>query len=150
MTHDLALTLNRATTQRKKTIAATVEGLVGLRDDQLTTDEGRLCLEILRRGPQNPQEKVIHGELEELANGTVRVPALKLLIHAAAQSIRTDATAQGPQPVATPPRVPMAIPSEKVPRVPQAPVSPTAAAKRPLRPSPKQVCPPECQRLVYQ
>lgn len=92
MTHDLGLTLNPTATRQKKRIAEAIEAFVGLRDDQLTTEEGRFCLDLLRRGPQSPQEKVIYDDLEDLAQGKSRVATFKALIESALKAAREPET----------------------------------------------------------
>ena len=130
MTHDLALTLNPASTRRKKEIADAIEALVGLREDQLTTEEGRFCLEILRRGPQSAEENVIAAELANLREGKLQIATFRLLVRSALE--------------------PRPIPEAEPPRTHPEPAA-TIRPKRPAKAAPtdfvRQPC-PACGRAL--
>ena len=91
-THDFALTLNPLEIGRRKQIAEVIRTTVGVGSDELTTDEARICLELLRRGVVSDIEKTLMEELEALLRGTARIGTLKRLIWAL--SARPPSTVQ--------------------------------------------------------
>jgi predicted Zn-dependent peptidase len=90
MTHDLAMSLNPIATHRKRAMADAIENTMGLRGNQLTTEEAGLCLQIVQRGPQDSRERIVLGELEHLAEGNVRIASLKALLPVAEQGDRAQ------------------------------------------------------------
>ena len=84
--HKLPLTLNPLEVSRKREIAERIRALVGLDDNQLTTEEARTCLRILRYGPQTDAERDVAAEFESLTNDRLRMSTFKRLVQAAITS----------------------------------------------------------------
>jgi hypothetical protein len=100
LTHNLPLTLNPRAMERKRRLEDVIRSHVGLDEKQnLTTDEGRWCRELIHHGPQNEDEWPVYDELERLVDGQARIPTIKRLI-AIAQ--RTTAPQVPQAPVDTP------------------------------------------------
>jgi Caspase domain len=83
MTHDMALTLNPAETAKKRRLISDIEGLVGLRADQLSTDDGRLCTDIVLHGARTDMERLLLESLEELSDEKLTDVQFRRLLRAA-------------------------------------------------------------------
>lgn len=79
-THDFALSLNPLEFGRRKRLAEAIKGMVGIGTDQLTTEEGELCLNLLRWGADSEAGRDILNELYSLEHGDVRITTLKRLL----------------------------------------------------------------------
>ncbi len=82
-THHFALSLNPLEVGRRKRLAEAVRTIVGVGLDQLSTQEGHVCLEILRRKHQNDSERDLMEELNAIGNENFRVKTLRRMIAAA-------------------------------------------------------------------
>ena len=80
VTHDLPLTLNPEACAHKKQIADKIKSLVGLDEDNLTTHEAELCLELLKRPAANAGEAGIIAELDSLVSGQLKISTFKRLL----------------------------------------------------------------------
>jgi len=80
MRHDFALSLNPLEFGRRQHIAEAIRNLVGVGSDQLTTEEGRTCLELLRRDAHNEAERDLMAEFASLLEGRLRISTLRRLI----------------------------------------------------------------------
>ena len=80
MRHDFALSLNPLEFGRRSRIADAIRNLVGVGADQLTTEEGRKCLELLRRDARNDAERDLMAEFASLLEGRLRISTLRRLI----------------------------------------------------------------------
>jgi len=80
MTHDMALTLNASVTANKQRLMNEIGRFVGLRADQLTTNQGMLCLEIIQYGPRSPAERSFLDAIDELVAGTLTVAQFRRVL----------------------------------------------------------------------
>jgi len=90
MTHDVALTLNATVTAKKHRLMKEIERFVGLRADQLTTDEGRLCQKLVLQGARTAAQRSLLESIEELIDGTLTAPQLRRVMpitHASAAAL---------------------------------------------------------------
>ncbi len=78
--HRLALSLNPLEFGRRQSITEAISSLVGVNSEQLTTDEGRICLELLRRDARNAAERDLIAEFDSLLEGRLRISTLRRLI----------------------------------------------------------------------
>lgn len=85
--HKLPLTLNPLITEKKRRVAEKVRELIGLDDDDLTTEEARMCLQILCNGPANGQERDVQAEFDSLLTEQLRISTFKRLIQSAMASM---------------------------------------------------------------
>ncbi len=81
--HRLALTLNPLVSEKKRLIAGKIRELVGLDDDNLTTEEASLCLRILRDGPSNFAEQAVCAEFSAMIEDKIKITTFKHLIQTA-------------------------------------------------------------------
>ena len=83
MSHDLPLTLNPAAAAERQSLARSVEGLVGLGEDRLTTDEATYLLDLLlRRAPRDDDERQLMDELKSLSAGQLAVRSFRRILNA--------------------------------------------------------------------
>ena len=87
--HRLALTLNPLISEKKRQIADKIRQLVGLDEEDLTTEEARTCLKILRDGPSNPTERAVYDEFDALLEGQLRITIFKKLIQSIVPTVET-------------------------------------------------------------
>ena len=93
MTHDVALTINVAVAAHKQRLMSEIERLVGLRADQLTTDEGRYCEEILLHGARTERERSLLESLDELAAGQLTQSQFRRFVQASRKQIASKQAA---------------------------------------------------------
>jgi len=117
MRHDFALSLNPLEFGRRQRIAEAIRSLVGVGSDQLTTDEGRTCLELLRRDGRNAAERDLMAEFASLLEGGLRITTLRRLI----DDVRETAPSTTPTSTAAPEIVSPPVEADKT--------SATASAK---------------------
>ena len=94
MSHDLALTLNPVALNHQGQIQRAIHDLVGLGDDQLTTQEAELCLSLLCRPPANSPEQSVVDEMANATAGRLSIVTFKTLIQTAVDSQATAKTDQ--------------------------------------------------------
>ncbi len=80
-THDFALTLNPLEFGRRKRIAEAIKAMVGVGTDQLTTEEGRICLDLLRRGAKSDCEQDMMDALDSMIEGKLRLNTIRRMIN---------------------------------------------------------------------
>lgn len=80
MQHDFALSLNPLEFGRRQKIGDTIRRMVGMGKSQLTTTEGHVCLELLRRAPRNEAERDLMAEFSALLEGSIRLNTFRRLI----------------------------------------------------------------------
>ena len=80
MRHDFPLSLNPLEFGRRRKISDAIRAIVGVAADQLTTEEGRGCLDLLRRNARNQAEKDLMVELPSLLEDRLRITTLRRLI----------------------------------------------------------------------
>jgi hypothetical protein len=105
MQHDLALTLNPMATRRKERLEEAIRQRIGWDEKrELSTSEGRYCIDLLRRGPKTDGELELYDELDNLVEGKARIPTIKVLLKFAAESSGEFTKLNLPRP-APPPKV---------------------------------------------
>jgi len=82
--HRFPMTVNKVVVNRQARIAKALRAAMGPEEDELSTDEARLCMGILERGPQSEAEHVLSDELDSFAGGGIQIRTLKILIANAA------------------------------------------------------------------
>lgn len=86
LTHGIALTLNPIATRRKAWLADNIKDRIGIRPDQLTTDEAQFCLNLLSHGVKTDGEQQLVVALESLAAGRLEPSMFKFMVSALRQS----------------------------------------------------------------
>jgi len=112
--HKLALTLNPLVTERKRAIAVRLRELVGLEEADLSTEEARLCMKILRDGPRNQAERDVSAEFDSLMDNQVRMSTFKRLIQGAVSCLQQGVSESPPLQVPLAPPV-VASPDDALP-----------------------------------
>ncbi len=87
-THDFALSLNPLEFGRRKRLAEAIKGMVGVGSDQLTTEEGRLCLDILRKGSLSDDDQHVLTEIEGLVTGSLSLNTVRRILSAHGRSVK--------------------------------------------------------------
>jgi len=100
MRHDFALSLNPLEFGRRLQIGDAIRSLVGVEDNQLTTEEGRICLELLRRSAQNEAERDLMTEFTSLLESGLRISTLRRLIDDVRETA-SSSTSMSPAPYGT-------------------------------------------------
>ncbi|MDZ7317392.1 MAG: hypothetical protein ONB24_14870 [candidate division KSB1 bacterium] len=79
-THDFALSLNPLEFGRRKRLAEAISAMAGIGPDRLTTEEGSLCLDLIRLGGRTAAEREMIEAIEAVVSGQLRLPILRRLI----------------------------------------------------------------------
>jgi len=89
---DIALTINAAVVGKVPVLTATIKGMVGLRVGQLSTEQGKYCIELLNRSSPTDTEQEVLEALEEVARGELQprrfVPIVELAMRVPVPSIQ--------------------------------------------------------------
>jgi len=89
-THDFALSLNPLEFGRRKRMAEAIKGMVGVGSDQLATEEGRICMDLLRRACLSDDDKHLLTEIEAFVAGTLSLHTLRRILSAYGQSAKVS------------------------------------------------------------
>ena len=81
--HGLPLSVCRDFIQARAAAAEMIHGLIGLGQDDLSTEEARWCLELLSRPAANDQELQLLSLLKHAAVSEQSVPGLRVAVHGA-------------------------------------------------------------------
>ena len=80
LTHRMLLTMNPKVCESRKKIAEEIHKLVGIGSDLLSTAEGELCMELLKRGGLNDEERKVLAELTKVIEGRLPINIFRMVL----------------------------------------------------------------------
>ncbi len=91
---DIALTINAAVAGKIPVLKALIEGMVGIRAGQLSTEQGNYCVDLLHRSFRTDKEREVLEALDEVARGELLpkrfVPIVELAMRVRAPQLEAE------------------------------------------------------------
>lgn len=85
---DMALTLNARASRQVEQLTAMVEGMVGIRLGQLSTEQGKYCVQVVRRASRTEVEQELFDALVEVSRGELQPKRFLPIVQAAMRDVQ--------------------------------------------------------------